>query len=504
MTTKYNIARSIGSIAFKRQQLINLLFPEGYPVETASASFVAGLKTGAANMVTGYQTLTRGINERVMPGLGHIIGLRYMKPMMPVPAAATLGTAVSGAIVATTYYVRYSWLYNNVETPGSAEQSLLIALNNVLTVTLPTPPIGANAWNVYVGTAPGAETLQNTAPIVTGTTLWTEPATGLTATGVAPPVNGVPSNKVLIHCHGHDNNSNTNIYGSTSGAPYRADEANRVMFYGLPSTPAVPSYLTTPLLVGVGVIEVSLLGQYLNKFNSYDTLDTPDHTSITNNLGAEGVGLFLWQVIYAINSVMAAGMVPVVSGFSGGGWTALWAAALDPRVQLSFSQSGYQGVYPELTPIGTATGTYQSGTVGDGEQANAEVYTSINAHELAVMGCDNNRAAYHVWNTAGDTVFPMLIADLALLNSSGLPALATQYGGMLQFMGFAGLNDPVTNFGGSAIATYPIAVADAARVSALNGSVATGLTYAYTGAGHHLMHQFLDFVATTIVSSNRA
>lgn len=59
------------------------------------------------------------------------------------------------------------------------------SLTPKMTSNTTAAPPSVTGWNIYVGTSPGAETLQNNAPIATGTP-WVEPTTGLVA-GAAPP-----------------------------------------------------------------------------------------------------------------------------------------------------------------------------------------------------------------------------------------------------------------------------------------------------------------------------
>jgi hypothetical protein len=102
-----------------------------------------------------------------------------------VPTAPVLGQTSGGTQQATTYYVKIAYVFGGPAGVGSAESSLAVAANNLLTVTSPSSAAGATGYNVYAATASGLETLQNTTPIAVGTN-WTEPVTGLTTTGEAP------------------------------------------------------------------------------------------------------------------------------------------------------------------------------------------------------------------------------------------------------------------------------------------------------------------------------
>ncbi len=110
-------------------------------------------------------------------------------PPITTPSAPALSSAAGGAIGATTYYVRVTIVSSSGgQTLGSTEASLAVAASRLLVIGSPTNPQTANAlgWYPYVGTTPGAETLQTGAVIPFGTP-WTLPTTGLIA-GSAPPL----------------------------------------------------------------------------------------------------------------------------------------------------------------------------------------------------------------------------------------------------------------------------------------------------------------------------
>lgn len=102
------------------------------------------------------------------------------------PAAPALSQVTSGALAATTYFAKVTYVTAAGETLASAESSLSVLINNVLVVNSPTATTGATGYNVYVSTTTGTETKQNTTPINIGTS-WQEPNTGL-ITGVVVPV----------------------------------------------------------------------------------------------------------------------------------------------------------------------------------------------------------------------------------------------------------------------------------------------------------------------------
>ncbi|MGH9541394.1 MAG: hypothetical protein ACRD2H_05890 [Terriglobales bacterium] len=108
------------------------------------------------------------------------------------PQAPTLGSAAGGTLPATTYYATVTYTAttasSNDESAHSTEASLAVAADNVLVVDSPPAQTGAAGYNVYVGTASGAETLQNTTPIAIGTN-WTMPVSGSINTGPTHPPN---------------------------------------------------------------------------------------------------------------------------------------------------------------------------------------------------------------------------------------------------------------------------------------------------------------------------
>ena len=116
------------------------------------------------------------------------------------PAVPVVTTASGGALAARAYYIRLSYVTAYGETAAGVELRAPVAASNLATVASPAADHYALAtgWNVYAGTASGAETLQNSSPIAIGTA-WTEPSTGLTA-GAA-----MPSYALVVESHGGPN-----------------------------------------------------------------------------------------------------------------------------------------------------------------------------------------------------------------------------------------------------------------------------------------------------------
>lgn len=101
------------------------------------------------------------------------------------PAAPTLGQTPAGARAATTLFARICY-YKKVNAfdallyPVSAEASLLVAANNVLTVQAPPTDSTYDGWGVLVGNASNAEWFQGAQAFGSP---WTEPAGGFITTG---------------------------------------------------------------------------------------------------------------------------------------------------------------------------------------------------------------------------------------------------------------------------------------------------------------------------------
>jgi hypothetical protein len=114
------------------------------------------------------------------------LDIDFTQPSSFAPAAPTLGSVAGGSLGATTYYVKITYTNSSGETNPSSESSLAVGTDDLLTVASPAATTAATAYNVYVATTSGSETLQNESPIAIGTS-WTEPSSGLVA-GVSPPI----------------------------------------------------------------------------------------------------------------------------------------------------------------------------------------------------------------------------------------------------------------------------------------------------------------------------
>lgn len=113
--------------------------------------------------------------------------------LAPPGNAPVLGQSAGGTLAATTYYVKYTYNNSYGESMPSAETSLAVSLNNVLTVNSPGNIYGGRCpgnlttYNVYVSTSSGTETKQVTGEACN--TTWTEPTTGLIAGSALPTAN---------------------------------------------------------------------------------------------------------------------------------------------------------------------------------------------------------------------------------------------------------------------------------------------------------------------------
>ncbi len=116
--------------------------------------------------------------------LSHPNGGTFRRQLPPPPSVPLLSTGAAGALLARTYFVVTTYFNSATgETTVSPEATIAVPLNNVLVVTSPAARSGFTQYRVYVGTAPGTETLQATVNFGTN---FTEPTTGLVA-GALPP-----------------------------------------------------------------------------------------------------------------------------------------------------------------------------------------------------------------------------------------------------------------------------------------------------------------------------
>jgi hypothetical protein len=108
-----------------------------------------------------------------------------------------LTSVAGGALAAARYFVQIAYVTAAGETAASTEVSFSVGANSLLQVPSPPSSSLATGWNVYVSTASGAGTLQNTSPIAVGTP-WTEPTSGLIAGAEMPGFVAVVENAVPL------------------------------------------------------------------------------------------------------------------------------------------------------------------------------------------------------------------------------------------------------------------------------------------------------------------
>jgi hypothetical protein len=121
--------------------------------------------------------LPAGLAPTLQLGRWPLLGSPSPAGTAPPVAAPSLSKVAGGALAATTYFVRTTYVTAAGETAASLESSLAVPANNLLQVASPPADILnlAIGWNVYVSSTAGTETLQNgTTPIAIGTA-WTEP-----------------------------------------------------------------------------------------------------------------------------------------------------------------------------------------------------------------------------------------------------------------------------------------------------------------------------------------
>lgn len=171
---------------------------------TATKQQTAGGKSkgGKSGMYTYFATFIGALCQG--PILG-VLGMWDQQGMLPlvnqqvplgtIPLTAPqiiLSIGAGGSLPARTYFAYATYVYGNSEGAHGPESPPpgTIPANYLATIISPIATAGATGWNVYVGTASGNETLQNSSPIPIGTN-WTEPTSGLINTGATAPTQPV-------------------------------------------------------------------------------------------------------------------------------------------------------------------------------------------------------------------------------------------------------------------------------------------------------------------------
>lgn len=139
-----------------------------------------------------------GSNAGGPPVGGSQLDLRASTTAAPGAPTVTPTTG-TGSLAAATYYVKITFVDNIAGTQGettpSAETSSVLSAAGELTVTSPTGDGEPYAYNVYISTSTGTETLQNGSPIALGTNYVQSAA--LASGAALPATNTTTAPKIL-------------------------------------------------------------------------------------------------------------------------------------------------------------------------------------------------------------------------------------------------------------------------------------------------------------------
>jgi len=138
-----------------------------------------------------YENLAKASSKNYLRiGVGLVAG--------PIPKASPpILSTISGNGIASTYYAAATWV-NQAGGEGCASEvaQITTATGQQLAIAVVNPAANAAGWNVYVGPAPNAISLQNSTPVALGST-WTM-AGALTA-GAQPGGGQQPTWYVVDH-----------------------------------------------------------------------------------------------------------------------------------------------------------------------------------------------------------------------------------------------------------------------------------------------------------------
>ncbi len=147
----------------------------------------------------------RGPYPWQVPPSSLCLQLKYWPVTSPVscagirpPRAPKLSLVAGSAAVATRYFVRLTYLVDDLETAASIEESLYVPAGYALSVSPPPrdPVNKATGWNCYIGTASFAGTLQNVEPLAFASP-FVLPGTGLIAGAATPGYMLVSENRLV-------------------------------------------------------------------------------------------------------------------------------------------------------------------------------------------------------------------------------------------------------------------------------------------------------------------
>jgi hypothetical protein len=185
----------IGDVAVKRasaeitvdSQLIQLNVQVPRAVYSPGCRHVFGDSSCTFNLatVTSSGTVVSGGNR-------FVIASNLAPPVAPLPPASAPSLTFSHNslinIAARTVWVTVTYTGTTVETVAGPESSIAMGPSDLVVVASPAAEANATGYNVYIGGAPGDETLQNATPIAIGTS-YTEASVGFTQ-GVSAPIAG--------------------------------------------------------------------------------------------------------------------------------------------------------------------------------------------------------------------------------------------------------------------------------------------------------------------------
>jgi len=285
-------------------------------------------------------------------------------PPLVTPASPTLSSIAGGALGAATNYVRITIVETSMgETLASIETSLALAASQLLVVPAPSKPSTANAvgWNVYVGTASGTETKQNSSTLAFGTA-WTEPTTGLIAGSALPAFNNSSGDITGGGIYGEFgslslvSSATTFVPSSTAGFYFR-NAANTISHTVFGDTGALTSggLHYAPAFIASANVN-GLIASYIGGGSTTVGLFTNgtgagDATLVTTTTGATVAASFwYWNGTIYVKSAQISTAGAFVSGTSSYGAT---AASINGSLTCSGGTLAAPSGYSALTMVGT-------------------------------------------------------------------------------------------------------------------------------------------------------
>jgi hypothetical protein len=256
-------------------------------------------------------------------------------PAASASSAPTLSTVAGGFIAARTYYVQTSYnmvsrMHTLLQTLVSAEATIAVPSGYVLKVTAPPKALNGATWNVFVGTASGAETMQNSGGIASGTD-WTEPFTGLAAGVLASDTDqvggtgtdAVPSGSTFRRIKGVNS---TNQATQASLAPGSINNRGYATF----SAVALSTASTTLATITLSEMSAGDL-LYITYFFSSISSDYGNNFFVNVEIDIDGVGTielsnfinYVWgadgrSVVFTVTSAPSSGVVTLKAALGNG------------------------------------------------------------------------------------------------------------------------------------------------------------------------------------------